>query len=215
MGTLGFRRRCFARAWQETKRISGYSLGRVLFNLSPAIIGLGLHWYLIGRTQAMDEAVMILIYGLAAVGITFGFAFAVDLIRAPGQLYRELEQRAGLDAPSDRRARFDETILELRRLVTAKELWWRENHRRKGESVLYPRLIAAIDEIRRCFPPDDGTFADDPLTKLLSAAANLGSEYGWGHKDTTRLEARKTTFEAQIAQTAERFERLISGAEAR
>lgn len=109
----------------------------------------------------------------------------------------------------ERTAKFNEAVLALRHIVNARELWFREVHRREGPSSLQNRPLEIISDIRSCFPPDaPGDFKEDPINRLWNAAMSYGRQLGYEHGETPRLAACREKFEQELQGVINRFEYL-------
>lgn len=117
---------------------------------------------------------------------------------------------AARPAPSEERtAKFNDAVLALRHIVNARELWFREVHRRSGPSPLQNRPLEIINDIRSCFPPEaPGDYKDDPINRLWNAAMSYGRQLGYEHGETPRLAICREKFERELQAVITRFEHL-------
>ena len=121
-----------------------------------------------------------------------------------GDLFRRQANRPYVPSP---RQRFNAAVLALQHVTNAREMWWATVHQRSGPSPLGTRLLDAIDAIRQCFPPGAaGSWEEDQISRLHSAAANYGRTLGFSTSETDRLKAARERFELELAATIARFE---------
>jgi hypothetical protein len=141
----------------------------------------------------------------------FGLIGVMRFMTAPFEIWREQGVQlqalriARASSANKRAADFEDAIMELRYIVSAKEMWWRDNHQREGESVMRIRLYAATDALRLFFPPEIESGCDeDPISALHLATSELGMLVGYNRKGKV-IEVARRDFETQLAGTIARF----------
>ena len=211
-------------AWRKTMRdVTGETHTQRIVRLLTVAFGVVTAWmyttYWSPISGKFGDAITTLIltscvtFALLVGGLVLNILFVT-----PYELWKEQKARAdavetanGFRDHSDR-ARFDDALLELRHIANAREMWWAHGQRSGEDTGLGARLLKAIDDVRRCFPPGaDSDPQGDQITRLHTAVASYGRILGFARSETPKLQASRETFEREMAAIADRFDQLERG----
>lgn len=166
-----------------------------------------------GSVALLWPALPLVRYFAIAPIVGFCILGLLRIASAPYELWRDQNRQItalrhlARSTGDDRRQRFETAVLELRYIVSAREMWWRQMHRRDGESTMWDRLHAATDAIRLFFPPQTSSgYEDDPISALHKATSNLCRAVGYDWKGD-HLAKPQLAFEEQLVSIMQRFEK--------